>query len=309
MGRGRRRRGQPHAGVLLVDKPQGLTSFALVERVRRAVGADKAGHTGTLDPMATGLLPVCLGATTRLARFISDADKGYRATMLLGVRTDSLDADGAVVDRAPDAAVAAIDAAAVEAAMQRFLGPITQVPPAFSAIKVEGERLYDKARRGEAVEAPPRAVTIHRLALVDAAPPRFTFDVGCSKGTYVRTLAADIGDALGVGAHLVALRRTAIGALRVDDALPLDAIEADPAAALARRLDAAAAIRHLPAVTADAAAVTDLRCGRRRAFADAPRGPCAVLDPAGVLVAIIDAAGLEPAEILRGFPPPTDRDA
>lgn len=309
MGRTRRRRGHPHTGVLLVDKPQGLTSFTLVERVRRALGADKAGHTGTLDPMATGLLPVCLGTTTRLARFVSEADKSYRATLILGARTTTLDAEGEILDRAPPEAIAAIDASAVEAAMTAFRGLITQVPPAFSAIKIDGERLYDKARRGEAVEAPPRQITIHRLALVEANPPRFTFDVDCSKGTYVRTLAADIGDALGVGAHLTALCRTAIGALRLDDALSLATLEADTDAALARCLAPADAIAHLPAITPDEATVNDLRHGRRRAFPTAPLGWCRVLDPAGHLVAVVDITGPDPAEILRGFPLPTHHDA
>lgn len=302
MGRRRRRRGEPHTGVLLVDKPQGITSFAAVERVRRALRADRAGHTGTLDPMATGLLPICLGATTRLARFISEADKGYRATMRLGVRTDSLDADGQIVARAPDASVSAIDAAAVERALTPFRGPITQVPPAYSAIKVDGERLYQKARRGEDVEVPPREVTIHRLELIDAAPPDYTFEVDCQKGTYVRTLAGDIGDALGVGAHLVALRRTAIGALRVTDAIPLDAIEAAPAAALARRIAPTDAVAHLPMARPAPDVVDDLYHGRRQPFPDVPPGWCRVVGPDSQLVAIVDADGPRPAAIVRGFP-------
>ncbi len=302
MGRRRRRRGEPHTGVILVDKPIGITSFATVERVRRALNADRAGHTGTLDPMATGLLPVCLGATTRLARFISEADKAYRATMRLGIRTDSLDADGTVVARAPDAQVAAIDAAAVERALDPFRGLITQVPPAFSAIKVDGERLYEKARRGEDVEVPPREVTIHRLELVACAPPDFTFEVDCQKGTYVRTLAGDIGDALGVGAHLVALRRTAIGALSVTDAVALDAIEGNPEAALTRRIAPADAVAHLPTARPARAIVDDLYHGRRHAFPDVPPGWCRVVAPDGELVAIVEADGPRPAPIVRGFP-------
>lgn len=309
MGRRGRRRGRPLTGVLLVDKPVGITSFKLVDRVRRALDADKAGHTGTLDPMATGLLPVCLGISTRLARFVSDADKAYRATMLLGIATDTLDAEGEVVATDDPARVAAVDAAAVERAMAGFRGAIEQRPPAYSAIKVDGERLYDKARRGEAVEAPPRTVHIHALTLVEAAPPRFTFDVRCSKGTYVRTLAADLAAAVGLHAHLVALRRTAIGALDVADAVPLADIEAEPEAALSRRLAPADALAHLPALRPPRAVVDDLYHGRRHRFPDAPPGPCRVLDEAGRLVAVVDVQGDGPADILRGLPRPAEPDA
>ncbi len=307
MGRRRRRRGQPHTGLILLDKPQGITSFKAVDRVRRALNADKAGHTGTLDPMATGLLPVCLGQTTRLAQFVSDADKGYRATVRLGAATDTLDAEGEVVATDPTGAVEAIDGGAFADALSAFRGAIEQRPPAYSAIKIDGQRLYARARSGEnidEIDIPLRAVTIHRLELVDADPPCFTFDVTCSKGTYVRTLAADIAAALGVHGHLVALRRTVVAGLRVHDALTLEAIESDPAAALEQRLSPAEAVAHLPAVRPSAALVEHLWHGRRRPLPGAPAGRCRVLDPDGRLVAIVDVSATGAVDIVRGLPRP-----
>ncbi|MEZ4437167.1 MAG: tRNA pseudouridine(55) synthase TruB [bacterium] len=309
MGRRRRRGGQPHTGLILLDKPQGITSFKAVERVRRALQAERAGHTGTLDPMATGLLPICLGQTTRLAQFVSDADKGYRATVRLGQATDTLDAEGQVVATDDPERVAAIGGSAFDAALAAFRGPIEQRPPAYSAIKVDGERLYAKARRGEEVEVPVRSVVIHRLVLLTAEPPDFTFEVICSKGTYVRTLAADIAESLGVHGHLVALRRTAVAAHRVDDALTLEAIEADADAALARRLSPADAVGHLPAVRPAAELVDHLWHGRRRPLPDAPEGRCRVLDGRGRLVAIVDVSSDGAVEIVRGLPRPDDEDA
>ncbi len=304
MGRRRRRRGRPLTGLILLDKPAGLTSFKAVERVRRALNADKAGHTGTLDPMATGLLPICLGHTTRLARFVSDADKAYRATVALGQATDTLDAEGEVVATDPAEAVAAVDGAAFEGALAGFRGEIEQRPPAYSAIKVDGERLYARARRGEAVEAPIRRVHVHRLALLEAAPPRFEFAVTCSKGTYVRSLAADIAEVLGLHGHLVALRRTAVAALDVADGWTLERIEADPEGALARRLAPADAVGHLPAVRPAPDLVEHLYHGRRRPLPGAPIGRCRVLDPDGRLVAIVDVPPEGPVDIVRGLPRP-----
>lgn len=305
MGRRRRRRGRPLTGVILVDKPRGITSFKTVERVRRALNADRAGHTGTLDPMATGLLPVCLGQSTRLARFVSDADKGYRATVRLGAATDTLDADGEVVHTDPADVVAAIDAAGFEAALPAFRGPIEQRPPVYSAIKVDGERLYAKARRGEVVEAPLRSIVVHRLELVESTPPDFTFEVVSSKGTYVRSLAADVAESLGVGGHLVDLRRTRVASLTIDRALPLEQIEADPEAALTARLRPAEAVAHIPAVTPASGLVEHITHGRRRPLPGAPVGLCRVLDGTGRMVAIVEVpADGGVAEILRGFPPP-----
>ena len=302
----RRRSGRDITGVLLVDKPAGPTSFEVVKRVERALQANRARHTGTLDPMATGLLVICLGAATRLVPYLTAAQKSYRARVRLGVATDTYDAEGQVVRVDSPEAVAAVDLAALEAVLPRFRGTIDQRPPAFSAIRVGGQRLHELARAGEAVEAPMRTVEIEVLSLVAADLPDFDIDVTCSKGTYIRSLAVDLAAALGLGGHLTQLRRTACVPFGVDDALTLAAIEADPAAAEARLLSAADALVVLPAIRLDAAAADDVRHGRRRAFPDAPSGPCRALDAAGRLVAIIEAAGAQPAAILRGFGPGAD---
>ncbi|MCA9540122.1 MAG: tRNA pseudouridine(55) synthase TruB [Myxococcales bacterium] len=301
MARADRAAGPEPRGVLLIDKPSGLTSFGVVARVRRALGIKRVGHTGTLDPLATGLLPICVGAATRLVPFLTDAGKTYRATVRLGVATDTYDADGQIVQRDPLEAVAAITADQVEATLAQFRGVIDQRPPAFSAIQVDGERLYARARRGEAVEAPVRTVTVHRLEMLSFASPDLIIEVDCSKGTYIRSLAVDLGAALGLGAHLSALRRLRVGAFDVDDALSLDALTAD--VAKAALVTPAAALAHLPAVQPDEAVVTDVRVGRRPPLPNVPPGLSRLLDATGRLVAIIDARGAEPLEIVRGFPP------
>src|SRR5581483_1904093 len=176
----------PLDGFLVVDKPAGLTSHDVVARVRRAVGGGKVGHAGTLDPFATGVLVVCLGAATRLAEWATAADKRYEAEVTLGVETDTYDLTGTVVETR---SVAGLDRAAIEQALTHFVGDVEQRPPPFSAIQVGGRRVYELARRGEAVELAPRRVTIHRLDIVGWEPPRLTLDVTCSKGTYVRSLA------------------------------------------------------------------------------------------------------------------------
>jgi tRNA pseudouridine55 synthase len=209
-------------GVLLLDKPLGLSSNDALQKVKRLYRAEKAGHTGTLDPLATGLLPLCFGAATKFSQASLDADKAYRATLTLGVTTTTADGEGDVLRERP------VDLlpAQVEAACARFVGPIDQVPPMHSALKHEGRALYDYARQGIDVERAPRRVTIHRLDVVEWRHDRLVIDVRCSKGTYVRTLAEDIGEALGCGAHLSALRRTASGPLRLDRAHTLEALEA-----------------------------------------------------------------------------------
>lgn len=299
MGRRRSRPDTVH-GVVLVDKPVGPTSFDVVRRVRQALGVNKAGHTGTLDPLASGLLPVCLGQGTRLATFLTADDKRYVATLRLGVLTDTLDGEGAVTRTDPEEAVHAVRPDALEAAVARWRGVIAQQVPIYSAIKVDGERLHAKARAGEDVEAPVREVTVHALEVLSFEAPHVTFEVHASKGTYVRSLARDIGAALGLGAHLTALRRTAVGALSVDQATPLEAIEADPTAAAL--LSPADAMNHLPTVVLDPAAEEDVRQGRRRPFPTVPPGLCRGLDTSGRLVAILEAAGTEPGRVVRGFP-------
>lgn len=208
--------------VLLVDKPLGPTSFDIIKDVRRLTGQRKVGHAGTLDPLATGLLIVLVGRpATRLQEAFMDQPKTYTGTIRLGEVTPSLDAETEVSERHD---VSHLTREAVMAARQAFVGTIEQVPPMYSAVKVEGERLYKKARRGETVDRPPRQVTIHRFEIEAWTPPDASFRVECSKGTYIRSLARDFGEALGVGGHLVALRREAIGPYHVDEAWTLEAL-------------------------------------------------------------------------------------
>jgi tRNA pseudouridine55 synthase len=206
--------------VLVVDKPLGMTSFDVVRRVRRAARVKRVGHGGTLDPLASGVLPICLGEATKLAQFLLDADKEYAFTVCFGVETDSEDAAGAVTARAD---ASGVDAAAVDRALAGFRGPNTQVPPMYSALKRAGRPLYDYARAGEAVTVEARAVVIHALELLAfRGPDAVDLNMRCSKGTYVRALARDLGRTLGPGAHVTALRRTRSGPFALADAQPLD---------------------------------------------------------------------------------------
>lgn len=209
-------------GVLLLDKPLGLSSNDALQKAKRLYRAEKAGHTGTLDPLASGLLPLCFGAATKFSQVSLEADKAYRATLKLGVTTTTGDGEGEVVRERP----VALDRAAVETACRRFLGEIDQIPPMHSALKKDGKALYEYARAGVEVERAPRRVAIHRLDIVSWQADALVVDVVCSKGTYVRTLAEDLGEALGCGAHLSALRRTASGPLRVEQAVTLEALAA-----------------------------------------------------------------------------------
>lgn len=196
------------AGILLLDKPFGQTSNHALQRVKHLYQAAKAGHTGSLDPLATGLLPICLGHTTKFSGFLLDADKRYRVRVRLGETTTTADAEGEILERKPTDGVTE---AAVRACLEPFLGDIQQLPPMYSAVKHQGERLYKLAREGKEVERQPRAIRIHRLELLDVALPDIELDVHCSKGTYVRTLAEDIGHCLGCGGHVIGLRRTGVG--------------------------------------------------------------------------------------------------
>jgi tRNA pseudouridine55 synthase len=208
-------------GVLLLDKPTGLTSNTALQRAKRVFQAAKAGHTGTLDPMATGLLPLCLGEATKFAGMLLSADKRYTATICLGERTDTGDAEGQVLERRP----VVVTHEAVDAALAGFRGEILQIPPMHSALKRDGRPLYELARKGIEIERAARPVTIHALELRARAGDSLDVVVDCSKGTYIRTLAQDIGEALGCGAHLAALRRTRIGPLCIEDAVALETLE------------------------------------------------------------------------------------
>jgi tRNA pseudouridine55 synthase len=212
-------------GVLLLDKPLGLSSNDALQKAKWLLRAEKAGHTGTLDPLATGLLPLCFGAGTKFSQVSLDADKAYEATLFLGLTTTTGDAEGEVLDR-NEAAASAVTHAQIEAACAQFTGPIDQVPPMYSALKHEGRPLYEYARAGIHIERPSRRVTIHSIDIVDWQAEQLTLAVRCSKGTYIRTLAEDIGRVLGCGASLSALRRTGSGPLNVTQAISLDALAA-----------------------------------------------------------------------------------
>ncbi|MGD1984792.1 MAG: tRNA pseudouridine(55) synthase TruB [Chromatiaceae bacterium] len=222
MGRRRRRQGRPVSGILLLDKPLGLSSNHALQQVKRLFDARKAGHTGSLDPLATGMLPLCFGDATKLSAFLLDADKTYRFKVLLGVKTATGDAEGDVLSTRP---VDGISVGSVETVLQRFVGDILQLPPMYSALKHQGKRLYELAREGVEVEREPRAVTIHELSLGQVDLPEFELHVRCSKGTYVRTLAEDIGEALGCGAHVTALRRTGVGPYAGHAMVSMDQVE------------------------------------------------------------------------------------
>lgn len=260
---------RPLHGVLLVDKPLGWTSNDVLQKAKGMLRAEKGGHTGTLDPLATGLLPLCFGAATKFSQVSLDADKRYRATLQLGQRTRSGDREGELIETRP----VDCDRAAVEAACARFVGTIAQTPPMHSALKHQGRALYEYARAGVEVERPARQVCIHRLDIVAWQSPVLVIDVSCSKGTYIRTLAEDIGAALGCGAHLSALRRTGAGLLDVADAVTLDQLAAlDDAGRTALLRPADVLLREWPEVQLpDNEAgrfLTGLR--RRVALADAP---------------------------------------
>lgn len=238
-------------GVLLLDKPGGMTSNDALQKARRLFSAAKGGHTGTLDPLATGLLPLCFGEATKFSADLLDADKTYEATLRLGVTTDSGDSEGLVT------ATAAVDVAESDIlrVLPQFTGDILQVPPMHSALKRDGRPLYELARQGIEVERQPRPVTIHRIDLLAFAGDEVRLSVSCSKGTYIRVLAADIGAVLGCGAHLIALRRTRVGDLTLATAATLAELDAIPEGEREQRLQAVdALLQSLPRVDLDAAA-------------------------------------------------------
>jgi tRNA pseudouridine55 synthase len=208
-------------GIILLDKPRGLTSNAALQKVRWLLNAEKAGHTGSLDPLATGVLPLCFGEATKFSQYLLEADKGYETVAQLGVTTTTADAEGEVLAR-KDVRASRAD---LEALLPRFRGEIEQVPPMYSALKVDGQPLYKLARAGEVVEREARSVTIARLELLDFADNQACLAVGCSKGTYIRTLVEDIGELLGCGAHVAELRRTQAGPFGLAQTVTLEALE------------------------------------------------------------------------------------
>jgi tRNA pseudouridine55 synthase len=252
-------------GVVLLDKPLGMSSQGAVTAVKRALNADKAGHTGTLDPMATGLLPICLGEATKYSQDLLDADKSYVARIRFGANTDTGDAEGQIVTSFPlpqfadDAAIQI----ALNALLPAFTGPILQVPPMYSALKRDGKPLYEYARAGVELEREARSVVIHSIVWTEVQWPEATLEVSCSKGTYIRVLAEDLGAALGCGAHLVGLRRSEVGHLSLAQSISLDDLLRTTADHADFILPVDALLQTLPHLTVDAQQAKRLEMGQR----------------------------------------------
>ncbi len=277
-------------GILIIDKPAGPTSFEVVRRVRALLKADKAGHTGTLDPLATGVLPVCVGAATKIAGFISEGNKSYDALIRLGLETDTLDAAGQVI---AEGRVPNLSGPVLEAVLAKFRGSYLQVPPMFSAVKVGGKRLHQLARMGQTVRREPRPVEVHELSLRDFSAAEIAISLTCSKGFFVRALAHDIGRELGCGGHLKALRRTASGPFTLDQALGLERLTAlasgvDVEAAVGPHLlSANEALANMPAIQVSAAEAGRVAHGVPIEW-PAGTGRVRVLGPDGALLAIAE---------------------
>jgi tRNA pseudouridine55 synthase len=286
-------------GVFNLDKPSGLTSHDVVKRIRRLTGIRRVGHAGTLDPLATGVLLVCLGRATRLVEYLVGRTKVYVATMRLGQTTDTYDAEGVILSERP---VAGITRDKVEGSLAHFRGKIRQRPPMYSAVKQHGQPLYKLARQGVEVERTPREVTIHELTLLDWDPPLCDLRIACSSGTYIRSLAHDLGNSLGCGAHVTALRRTAIGDFEVETAVPLEELTADNWRLHLQPSDRAVA--HLPRLDLSETEAERLQKGQRiHRLADHPQqSPARIYDPARQFIGIITATEQEwkPRKI---FPP------
>jgi tRNA pseudouridine55 synthase len=296
-------------GLLIVDKPIGPTSHRVVSIVRQGTRIRKVGHAGTLDPRASGVLVLCLGNATRLSEYLSASVKGYSATIRFGASTRTYDGDGEVVrrtDRSPSRSE-------LDALLPTFRGKITQVPPPFSAIKLQGRKAYELARRGEEVDLQPREVTVHALEVTDYSPPDLSLNLECSAGTYVRSIAHDLGEKLGTGAYLVSLRRTKSGPFTLADAVGLDTVEAillmEPAEDRLREwerlvIPAECALPELLSVMLDSDAVQSLRNGHCIAAEPPSQGMAKAIGPDGELVAILQAAdegrSWHPHKVLRG---------
>ena len=273
-------------GVLLLNKPVGITSNAALQKAKWLLNAKKAGHTGTLDPFADGLLPLCFGEATKFSAYLLDADKHYRAVFQLGVTTTTGDPEGEILGT-HDVVVNCADIAAV---LPRFIGEIEQIPPMHSALKHQGRPLYEYARAGIEVDRPPRKVTIRALEMIECTPPRVVLDVQCSAGTYIRTLAQDIGAALGCGAHLTALTRIAAGGFELKQAHTLANLETlDLGQRHALLLPADCLVAHLPAVQLDATDAEALCQGRSVAHPTTPPGLTRVYTASHAFIGLADA--------------------
>ncbi|MBU3577815.1 tRNA pseudouridine(55) synthase TruB [Polynucleobacter sp. UK-Kesae-W10] len=252
-------------GVVLLDKPMGMSSQGAVTAVKRAFNADKAGHTGTLDPMATGLLPICLGEATKYSQDLLEADKTYVAQVKFGSRTDTGDAEGLTIEELPLPNFENADAIqkALDALLPKFTGAIAQVPPMYSALKRDGKPLYEYARAGVELERTPREISIHKIRWTNIQWPEATLEVTCSKGTYIRVLAEDLGNALGCGAHLVGLRRTEVGHLTLEQSFTLDSIQKGLLDSSSYILPVDALLQTLPHLTVDEQQAKRLEMGQR----------------------------------------------
>jgi tRNA pseudouridine55 synthase len=271
------------SGLLNINKPQGITSHDVVARVRKLAGQRKVGHAGTLDPMATGVLLVFLGQATRLIEYVMGSRKQYRATICFGTSTDTLDAEGEII-ATTDATH--LTETQLRQLLPKFVGDIEQIPPIYSAIKKDGRPLYKLARAGQSVDVPPRQVTIDSLTWVLWEPPHLTVDVVCSAGTYIRSLARDLGDAVDTGAHLTQLIRTASGVWTLDDAITLEELEQSSKwNTYLHPLDQA--ITHLPRVNLTEAEATDVGFGRRIKIDSLNKKPARAYAPNGEFLAIL----------------------
>jgi tRNA pseudouridine55 synthase len=313
MARSSTRDGQ-RAGVLVIDKPLGLTSFDVVQRVRRLLRAEKAGHTGTLDPLATGVLAVCVGQAVKLQHLLAGEDKAYQAVVAFGASTETGDTEGRVLEESDPGS---LTVSTLEAALPRFFGETDQVPPMYSAIRVGGRRLHEAARAGEEVERRPRRVRIDSLVIERFEPAveglaRAHLSVRCGKGTYIRALAVDLGRAVGLPAHLAGLRRTAAGPFALAQAITLDEAERigreDRDALLARLLSVEQALDFVPTLELSPGQVRDLSHGRRLDWPNPPRGLSKALDGSGRLVAICEpdgaGGGVRPVRVFVGSASP-----
>ena len=290
----RRRKGRQVDGLLVLDKPSGMSSNAALQHAKRLFGAAKAGHTGSLDPLATGVLPLCFGEATKFSQFLLDADKRYESNFVLGVGTDTADADGAVIAQASAAHLAEDK---VVQAMATLTGAIEQVPPMYSALKVGGQPLYKRARAGEQVERAARSVRIHRFELLSCEPDeqmRLTVRVHCSKGTYIRTLAEDLGAALGVPAHVATLRRCQSGPFALDDCVTPEQLTAVKDSGTDADLDALlqpieSCIQHLPRLSLSEAATFYIRQGQPVLVPNGPQsGMVRIADAGGLFLGVGD---------------------
>ena len=275
------------SGVLVVDKPIGMTSHDVVQVIRKGTGIRRAGHTGTLDPRASGVLVILIGPAVRLSEYVSASDKRYQATILLGSSTDTYDSEGEIIDRFEDIDITEEQFNEV---LQNFIGEMEQVPPPYSAVKVKGRKAYEMARKGEDVDLEPRIINVYSLEVLEWAPPEAVIDVYCSSGTYVRSLANDLGKQLGTGAHLVGLRRTKSGRFTLRDAVPLRRLqEAFDAGDWYRHLiPAAEALSDWPLVELDADQMELVRHGHRVPAEPGIKGWARGVSQQGDLVALLE---------------------